>query len=1296
MVDVLDTPPMFHDKLSYDAYCAAVFAEEDIEIPKTFEEAMKSPYCNHWSAAMVSELLQFDHHGVFQEVKWHEGIRVLGTIWVYSIKRNANSKIIRFKARLVAQGFAQRPGIDYHDTYAPVARSSMILFLIALAAAQGLYLEQFNFDCAFLNGKMTEDVYVRYPKGWNRPQSPGKCLKLVGSMYGTKQAPRYMRATADACLYIKHSGTSFAIITLYVDDGLIASNNQSFLDSELGSLHKAFQLKRLGPVSYFLGFEIHRTKDYILVHQSKYVRTMLEKFDFSSPSKRRAITPMDDRPSLRIDTTPFADVSLYQSAVGSLQYASTRCRPDIAIAVRAVAQKNSCPTVDDWAAVKHIFRYLNSTIDLGILYRNSSTTRLMVYSDASFADDPESRRSVGAYASMLAGGVISWQSNQQSMIATSTTKAEILSASSATREAIWLRRLAGDVGIPQAQPTIIQEDNAACIQIAKDPVDHMRTKHFDIAHLFVRERVASGEVELEYCPTHVNAADIMTKPLGFQRFDQLRALLGMVSLVSLTGGSFLQKQKQNGFRRMVRLFALVKIYGMAREGRSLVSGQYPRVKARLVSLYWIAFLSAPTAQQPALEIQPREDIRRSPNKKTKKTKNGETSTARYIVNGFLTETVRLLCGLGQGNPLSSSVWDVVFQPFLDSLSRRNIALTITLPELAPRPQTRCITNLAFADDAVVAVAGPEAIASLEALARDWRLATNGRLNTDKTVVMPLGTTLWDRADLSKLSFVAPDESLPWIGLQFAPDGNNRLGFHDLERRVDRVILSVRDRWMTHHTRAFYLNRYGISKVLHSLSADIPPSDVIKAIERKLADFVKGRPRRSDYKQSVVFTTRARGGLSVVSIQDVVDSVSVRIWDVLAGGSTAIWGDLARSSIRRALPTFDFAADLWTWRNADAPRELHPRWRAVLSVAERYPAVVDPAKLSVPNFLSLSPLQPGLHDSRAFSEQDKRLAKHFSFERTIADIYARAQYPAAPTVPWTPEKHPQGDGSELSNLWQWKRDQVQAWIQVAGDRFIPPLPPPVPVLARRPPVIRVVGAPGVRPGGPLEHVLPRATPVGMPDQKLPLPSAPFRADQWKMLSLDRPYTIARLRRVINHRRFDDTQRPGSLATPKERRLFWVWFNTGPATAREREVHFKLAYHFTPTRKRQFVQRHGDSACCLVQACSLAGVEDDFTHFWHDCPDSSQFWQAARSILCDALGVVSILDLDYTALQIEHGLPRLRARLPTSKKRPIRAFIALARDTLSNRRWDLHRHARAMSSMDKEMAGLKERLELRLAR
>ncbi|SCZ91383.1 BZ3500_MvSof-1268-A1-R1_Chr1-2g01373 [Microbotryum saponariae] len=133
----------------------------------------------------------------------------------------------------------------------------------------------------------------------------------------------------------------------------------------------------------------------------------------------------------------------------------------------------------------------------------------MVYSDASFADDLVSRRSVGSYASMLAGGAISWHSKQQSMIATSTTEAEILSTSSATREAIWLRRLAGDVGIPQ-------------FQIAKDPVDHMRTKHFDIAHL-VRERVASGEVELEYS-THANAADMMTKPLGPQRFDQLRSV----------------------------------------------------------------------------------------------------------------------------------------------------------------------------------------------------------------------------------------------------------------------------------------------------------------------------------------------------------------------------------------------------------------------------------------------------------------------------------------------------------------------------------------------------------------------------------------------------------------------------------------------------------------------------------------------------------------------------------------------------------------------------------------------------
>ncbi|SCV73810.1 BQ2448_6240 [Microbotryum intermedium] len=157
---------------------------------------------------------------------------------------------------------------------------------------------------------------------------------------------------------------------------------------------------------------------------------------------------------------------------------------------------------------------------------------------------------------------------------------------------------------------------------------------------------------------------------------------------------------------------------------------------------------------------------------------------------------------------------------------------------------------------------------------------------------------------------------------------------------------------------------------------------------------------------------------------------------------------------------------------------------------------------------------GQYDEQVLQKKIKKIKKKslhvlFNYECTIADIYAQAPYPTAPTVPWTPEKNPPGNGSESSKLFQWKWDQVRAWIQVAGNCFILPQLPPDPILAHRPPIVRVAGAPQAWVGGPLEHILPRATPADMPDQKLPLPSVPSRADQWRMLRLDRPYTIARL-------------------------------------------------------------------------------------------------------------------------------------------------------------------------------------------
>ncbi|SGY49792.1 BQ5605_C001g00818 [Microbotryum silenes-dioicae] len=510
-------------------------------VPSNYEEAMASPEADKWIAAIKAELDAMARHQVLIDSDLPSGARALGSKWVFTRKENAQGEVTRYKARLVAQGFAQRPGIDYNETFAPVARPSTMLSLVGTAAAQGLFLEQFDFDSAFLNGTMTEMVYMKYPKGWDRPQT-GQALRLVKSMYGTKQAPRewnaavnslmvergYKRSDADSCLYVKRVDEKFIYITLYVDDGMVASNDQEFLDSEIEAFNKVYKLKRLGPVKLFLGLEFERTSDYIFVHQSKYIRDLVAMYGGGSVSKHPVKVPMEPRSDVEHSTDPFDDVALYQSAVGALQYAAHRARPDIVTSVRAAASKVSAPTQADWIAVKRIIRYLQGTVDWGLKFNHGGSTVFELYSDASWGDDMSTGKSIGAFVSILAGAAISWQSKQQSMVATSTTEAEILAASAAAKEAMWLRRLAADLELEQPKATLIWEDNQAVIAIALNPAHHGRTKHYNVHHFYIRERVTAGDIRIKYCKTGAMTADILTKPLARNLFELHREGMGMV------------------------------------------------------------------------------------------------------------------------------------------------------------------------------------------------------------------------------------------------------------------------------------------------------------------------------------------------------------------------------------------------------------------------------------------------------------------------------------------------------------------------------------------------------------------------------------------------------------------------------------------------------------------------------------------------------------------------------------------------------------------------------------------------
>lgn len=522
------------------------------DVPRTFAEAMADVDREHWKDAVAAEYDAFEAHGVLKLAKLPPGARALGTTWVFAKKTDEHGKVLRYKARLVAQGFAQRPGVDFNETFAPVARMSTIRSLFALAASERLEIESFDFDTAFLNGKMTEDVYIKVPPGYPGKFAPGDVLKLVGAMYGTKQAPRewnvavhklmmslgYGQAQSDSCVYVKVVGKKRIVVVLYVDDGLILCSDKTLIASELEAINKAYKIKRLGRVSTFLSIQVVHSDGGIFIHQKKYVTSICERFlTTGGPLRSSAATPMESSTNKDASSPLYEDVAQYQSAVGALQYAAQLTRPDIAAAVRALAQAVAAPTLEDWIAAKRLFRYLSQTTDFGIMFAFDASMEIVAYSDASWADDQENRRSVGAFAMLLAGGAVSWRSKQQSLIATSTTESEMIALSDATKEVLSFRALMRDLGVTQPSSTRIFEDNSACIAIAQNPSHYGRTKHFSVITLFVRERIAFGDVHLEYCPTADMTADVLTKGLAKTAFERHRAGLGMVSLAASVGGS---------------------------------------------------------------------------------------------------------------------------------------------------------------------------------------------------------------------------------------------------------------------------------------------------------------------------------------------------------------------------------------------------------------------------------------------------------------------------------------------------------------------------------------------------------------------------------------------------------------------------------------------------------------------------------------------------------------------------------------------------------------------------------------
>ncbi|KAJ9542625.1 hypothetical protein OSB04_029131 [Centaurea solstitialis] len=496
--------------VSYDNFSANhkafLTAINNNDEPKHFKQAAKDA---RWREAMQTEIKALEKNGTWTLEYLPKGKRAIDSKWVYKIKFKPNGEVERYKARLVAKGFTQMEGVDYHDTFAPVAK------LVT--------------------------VYMKIPQGFSKDGETRVC-RLRKSLYGLKQASRnwyhkfttfllslgFKQSKADHSLFIYETKSITMATLIYVDDVIITGNCLDKIQEIKKQLDKEFSVKDLGPLKYFLGIEAAKTSDGLVLSQRKYTLDILK--DSGKLGCKPSSFPIEH--GLKLDkgeNEPTVDASQYRRLIGRLLYLQAT-RPDITYSVNVLSQFVADPRSNHLEAANRILRYLKATPGQGILLSRAGDLVLNAYCDADWLGCSYTRRSRTGYFLLLGGTPISWRTKKQSVVSRSSAEAEYRAMASTVSEVIWVRWLLSELRVDISSPTPLFCDNQAARHIANNPVFHERTKHVEMDCYFVRERVASKEIIPMQISSKMQIADLLTKGLTAQ---QLQFLLGKISISNL-------------------------------------------------------------------------------------------------------------------------------------------------------------------------------------------------------------------------------------------------------------------------------------------------------------------------------------------------------------------------------------------------------------------------------------------------------------------------------------------------------------------------------------------------------------------------------------------------------------------------------------------------------------------------------------------------------------------------------------------------------------------------------------------
>ncbi|GKA74166.1 ribonuclease H-like domain-containing protein [Tanacetum coccineum] len=449
-------------------------------IPKNPFDALKDPQCRN---AMYDEYNTLVKKGTWILVPRPTGVNMVRFMWLFKLKFRADGNLSRYKARLVANGSSQQVDVDFDETFSLVVKPATIRTVLSLVVSRKWPIHQLDVKNAFLNGDLSETVYMHQPPGFVDARFPNHVCRLQRSLYGLKQAPRawfqrfagyvtragFYHSRCDSSLFIYRQGSQVAYLLLYVDDIILTASSTALLQQLIDSLHCEFDMTDLGALNYFLGIFTVRHSTGLFLSQRKYALQLLER-----------------------------------AHMGAL--------------------------------VSHVYTsrfVLRSSTYLPLYARSARATFSCSQAYLTICSG-----STSGYCVFLGDNLLSWSAKRQHTLSRSSAEAEYRGVANVVAETAWLRNLLRELHSPLSTATLVYCDNVSVVCMSANLVQHQRTKHIENDIYFVRDMVTAGQVRVLHIPSRYQYADIFIKEFSSALFEEFRSSLSVHLPPAPTAGAY--------------------------------------------------------------------------------------------------------------------------------------------------------------------------------------------------------------------------------------------------------------------------------------------------------------------------------------------------------------------------------------------------------------------------------------------------------------------------------------------------------------------------------------------------------------------------------------------------------------------------------------------------------------------------------------------------------------------------------------------------------------------------------------